>query len=149
MTKLGDLALGAAPIAGGAMLGTLAGTLKGPDLRAAIKADIDLYDSLPAEDIELRAALKRTIDERIYELIAAVDRNRELRLAAGSYKGNWRDSVVFICALMFTLVWWNVPHSRSNWTITFVFLVILSVVIGFYAARGIVGVIRRFRAGSG
>ena len=125
------------------MLGALAGTIKGPDFRALIKSDIELLGSLPEESVELRAELKRTIEERVYELIATVDRNRELRLAAGSYKGNWRDIIVFVCALLFTLVWWNVPHSRSNWMVTFVVLVLLSVVIGVYAARGIVRAIRR------
>ena len=91
----------------------------------------------------MRADLKRTIDERMQELITSIDRNRELRLAAGSYKGNWRDTVLFVCAVMFALVWWNVPHSRTNWTITFVFLVILAVVIGLYAARGLAGLFRR------
>lgn len=143
MAGIGDMALGAAPIAGGAMLGALAGTIKGPDLRAVIKADIELLDSLPEESVELRSELKRTIDERVYELIATIDRNRELRVTASSYKGNWRDIVVFVCALLFTLVWWNVPHSRSNWLITFIVLVILSVVIGVYAARGIISVIKR------
>jgi hypothetical protein len=143
MAGIGDMALGAAPIAGGAMLGALAGTVKGPDFRALIKSDIELLDSLPEESVELRAELKRTIDERVYELIATIDRNRQLRLTATSYKGNWRDIVVFICALLFTLVWWNVPHSRSNWLITFIVLVILSVVIGVYAARGIVELIKR------
>jgi hypothetical protein len=143
MAGIGDMALGAAPIAGGAMLGALAGTVKGPDFRAQIKSDIELLDSLPEESVELRAELKRTIDERVYELIATIDRNRQLRLTATSYKGNWRDIVVFICALLFTLVWWNVPHSRTNWLITFIVLVILSVVIGVYAARGIVELIRR------
>jgi len=143
MAGIGDMALGAAPIAGGAMLGALAGTVKGPDFRAQIKSDIELLDSLPEESMELRAELKRTIDERVYELIATIDRNRQLRLTATSYKGNWRDIVVFICALLFTLVWWNVPHSRTNWLITFIVLVILSVVIGVYAARGIVELIRR------
>jgi hypothetical protein len=143
MAGIGDMALGAAPIAGGAMLGALAGTVKGPDFRAMIKSDIELLDSLPEESVELRAELKRTIDERVYELIATIDRNRQLRLTATSYKGNWRDIVVFICALLFTLVWWNVPHSRTNWLITFIVLVILSVVIGVYAARGIVELIRR------
>lgn len=143
MAGIGDMALGAAPIAGGAMLGALAGTIKGPDFRAVIKSDIELLNSLPEESVELRAELKRTIDERVYELIGTIDRNRELRMTASTYKGNWRDIIVFVCALLFTLVWWNVPHSRTNWLITFIVLVILSVVIGVYAARGIVKVIRR------
>jgi hypothetical protein len=143
MAGIGDLALGAAPIAGGAMLGTLAGTFKGPDFRALIKSDIELLDSLPEESVELRAELKRAIDENVYELIATIDSNRELRRTAVSYKGNWRDSIAFVCALLFTLVWWNVPHSRTNWLLTFIVLVILSVVVGLYAARGIIAVVRR------
>ena len=143
MTGIADLALGAAPIAGGALLGSLAGAFKGPDFRAIIKSDIELLDSLPEDSTAVRADLKRTIDERMQELITSIDRNRELRLAAGSYKGNWRDTVLFVCAVMFALVWWNVPHSRTYWTITFVFLVILAVVIGLYAARGLAGLFRR------
>ena len=51
---------------------------------------------------------------------------------------------MFICALLFTVVWWNVPHSRTNWTITFVVMVILSVVVGLYAVRGFVSLFKRF-----
>lgn len=143
MTRLGDIALGAAPIAGGAMLGTLVGTFKGPDLRTALKSDIELLKSLPEENVELRAELQRTVDMRVYELVAFLDRNYELRQTAGSYRGNWRDVVLFVCALLFTVVWWNVPHSRSNWLITFIVLVIASVVIGLYAARGVIAAVRR------
>lgn len=151
MSGIADIALGAAPIAGGAMLGTLVGTFKGPDLRTALKSDIELLKSLPAEAVEIRAELQRTIDYRVAELVVYLDRNRELRATAGTYRGNWRDAVLFLCALLFTLVWWNVPHSRSNWMITFVVLVIVSAVIGLYAARGIISVVRRMfrRAPSG
>ncbi|MCW1957404.1 MAG: hypothetical protein KIH64_002430 [Mycobacterium sp.] len=149
MSRLGDIALGAAPVAGGAMLGTLVGTFKGPDLRTALKSDIELLKSLPQESVELRAELQRTIDMRVYELVGLVDRNFELRQTAGSYKGNWRDVVLFVCALLFTVVWWNVPHTRSNWLITFVVLVIASVVIGLYAARGMIAALRRMFSRSG
>ncbi len=144
MAGIGDLALGAAPIAGGAMLGTLMGSVKGPDFRGLIKSDIELLNSLPEESVELRAELKRTIDERVYELIGTIDRNRQLRASASSYKGDWRDIFVFISALLFTLVWWNVPHSRSNWLITFIILVILSVIVGIYAGRGFIHLLRRW-----
>jgi len=144
MAGIGDLALGAAPIAGGAMLGALAGTVKGPDFRALIKSDIELLDSLPPECVELREALRRSIDARVWELIATVDRNRELREAATGYRGNWRDIFVFLSALLFTLVWWNVPHSRTNWLITFIVLVILSAVVGLYATRGVISLFKRF-----
>lgn len=143
MAGIADIALGAAPIAGGAMLGTLVGAVKGPDIRTALKSDIELLKSLPEESAELRAELQRTVDMRVYELVALLDRNYELRQTAGSYKGNWRDVVLLLCALLFTLVWWNVPHSRTNWLITFIVLVIVSVVIGLYAARGIIAALRR------
>lgn len=125
------------------MLGTLVGTFKGPDLRTALKSDIELLKSLPEDNVELRAELQRTVDLRVYELVAFLDRNYELRQNAGNYKGNWRDAVLFVCALLFTMVWWNVPHSRSNWLITFIVLVIASVVIGLYAARGVIAALRR------
>ena len=105
-----------------------------------------MLDSLPPDNVALRDALRRSIDERGYELIASVDRNREWRVAASSYKGNWRDLVVFVCAVLFTLVWWNVPHSRSNWLVTFIVLIVLSVLIGLYAARGVIHVLRRLRS---
>lgn len=143
MAGIGDIALGAAPIAGGAMLGTLVGTVKGPDVRTALKSDIELLKSLPEESVELRAELQRTIDMRVYELVAYLDRNYALRQTAGNYKGNWRDVVLLVCALLFTLVWWNVPHTRSNWLITFIVLVVVTVVIGLYAARGVIAALRR------
>lgn len=52
--------------------------------------------------------------------------------------------MVFLCAGLFTVVWWNVPHTRSSWMITFVVLVGVSVIIGLYRARGVAHVIRRF-----
>ncbi len=51
--------------------------------------------------------------------------------------------MVFICAILFTIVWWNVSHSRSNWLVMFIVLIILSVVAGIYAARGILRGSRR------
>ena len=149
MSGIGGAAMNAAPIAGGALLGTLVGTFKGPDFREVIKSDIALLNSLPADEVELRAELQRTVNERVYELIGNIDRARELRLAAGSYRGNWRDSVIFLCALLFTVVWWNVPHDRTNWLFTFVVLVIVSAVIGFYAARGIIRALMWWRPGGG
>lgn len=143
MTGIADVALGAAPIAGGALFGVLAGTLKGPDFRGMIKSDMELLDKIPPEKTELRAELGRTIDFRIRELVAGVEKSAELRQAAGSYKGDWRDFVVLVCSVTFTVVWWNVPHSRTNWLVTFIFLVVLSVVVGLYALRGLLGVFRR------
>jgi len=137
MPGIAELALAGAPIAGGALLGMAAGGLKTPDVRASIKADMDLLERIPPENVERRAELQRVINIRIDDIVAAVDKNRQIRELATSYEGNWRDIVVFVCVILFTLVWWNVSHSRSNWLLLFIVLIILSVVAGVYAARGI------------
>ncbi|WP_137147877.1 hypothetical protein [Mycolicibacterium sp. CR10] len=137
MPGIADIAMAGAPIAGGALLGLAAGGFKGPDVRASIMGDMDLLDRIPPEDVARRAELQRVIDLRIDDIIAGVDKNRQIRELATSYEGNWRDIVVFICVILFTIVWWNVSHSRSNWLILFIVLIILSVVAGIYAARGI------------
>ncbi len=147
MPGIADIALGAAPIAGGALLGIAAGNLRGPDFRGMIKDDIELLDKIPEEDAELRAALRTSINARIVDLIATTEKSRELREIAASYKGNWRDIVVFICAVLFTIVWWNVPHSRSNWLVMFVFLIILSVIVAAYASRGVIRALTSIRRG--
>jgi ABC-type antimicrobial peptide transport system permease subunit len=142
MPGIAELALGAAPIAGGAMLAAAAGSFKGPDFRAMITKDMDLLDRIPPEQTERRAELQRIINERIDDLIASTEKTRELREIAASYKGNWRDIVVFICALLFTIIWWNVSHSRSNWLLMFIVMIALSVIAGLYAGRGIARGIR-------
>lgn len=120
-------------------VGLAAGSLKGPDVRGNIAADMDLLERIPEDQVHRRAELQRVIDLRIDGLIAGIDKNRELREMALSYRGNWRDIVVFVCAVLFTIVWWNVDHGRTNWLVMFVVLILLSVLAGFYAARGIVG----------
>ncbi len=138
MPGIAEIALGAAPIAGGALLGAVAGNLKGPDFRGMIKADLELLEQIPPEKTELRAALERSIDARIADLVATSDKSRQLREIAAGYRGNWRDIVVFVCSVLFTVVWWNVPHSRSNWLIMFIILILLSVIVAIYASRGVI-----------
>jgi hypothetical protein len=137
MPGIAELALGAAPIAGGALLGVAAGNLRPPDVRGNISKDMDLLARIPDDQPELRARLKGSIDRRIDALIKADERTRELRIAAMSYTGNWRDIVVFVCAILFTIVWWNVSHSRANWMVMFIVMIIVSVVAGIYAGRGL------------
>ena len=82
MPGIADLALGAAPIFGGALIGAAAGQIRGPDFRAMIKADLDLLDRIPEEESARRAALQRSINQRIDDLVEANTRSRELRVAA-------------------------------------------------------------------
>lgn len=147
MPGIAELALGAAPIAGGALLGAVAGNLKGPDIRGMIAKDMDLLERIPEDQPELKARLQASIDQRIDDLIATTERGRELRLAAMSYTGNWRDIVVFIAAILFTIVWWNVNHDRSNWLVMFIVMIIVSVAAGVYAARGLLRALGRFLRG--
>jgi hypothetical protein len=137
MPGIAELALGAAPIAGGALLGVAAGNLKAPDVRGLILKDMDMLDRIPDDQPELKARLKESIDQRINDLIVATQRSRELREAAASYRGNWRDVVLFVCSVLFTIIWWNVKHDRPNWLVLFIALIVLSLVTAIYAARGI------------
>lgn len=138
MAGVGQMALNSAPVLGGMMLALTAGQFRGPDYRSLIKQDMDLLDRLPAEATERRANLQRSINTRIDDLIAATDRGNALRKAATSYRGNWRDIVLFLCVVLFSIVWWDVNHSRANWLPTFVLLILLSVVTFAYAVRGMV-----------
>jgi Flp pilus assembly protein TadB len=149
MPGIAEIALGAAPIAGGALLGIAAGNLRGPDFRGMIAKDMDLLERIPAEQTELRERLKFSIDQRIDDLIRTTERSRELRNAAMSYQGNWRDIVVFICAVMFTIVWWNVSHSRTNWLVVFIVMILLCVVSAVYAGRGVIRALAHKRRSRG
>lgn len=144
MPGIAEIALGAAPVAGGALLAVAAGNLRGPDVRGGIIKDLDLLDRIPAEQAERREKLQQAIDQRIDDLIAAAEKSRELRLAAASYTGNWRDVVVFLCAILFTVVWWNVNHSRSNWLVMFIVMILVSIVAGVYAGRGLLRALGTF-----
>ncbi|BBX70850.1 hypothetical protein [Mycolicibacterium psychrotolerans] len=144
MPGIADIALAGAPIAGGALLGMAAGNFKGPDVQGLIVKDMDLLARIPEDQVQRRAELQRIIDMRVDDLIAAVHKNRQLRQLAASYEGNWRDIVVFVCAVLFTLVWWNVDHGRTNWLVMFIVLIVLSILSGVYAARGILRGVRTF-----
>lgn len=139
---IADIALGAAPIAGGALMGLAAGSMRTPDFRGMINSDLELLEKIPPEDVDLRASLKASIDRRIRDLIVSTEKSRDLLDVAVSYKGNWRDVVLFVCTVLFAMVWWDVPHSRSNWLPMFVFLILLSVVMFFYTARGVIRALR-------
>jgi hypothetical protein len=144
MPGIAEIALGAAPIAGGALLGIAAGNLKGPDYRGLIKQDLDLLERIPPEQSGRRANLQRSINQRIDDLIATTEKSRSLREAALSYRGNWRDIVVFVCAILFSIIWWNVSHSRTNWLPTFVVMILLSIAAGIYAGRGVLRALQTF-----
>ena len=137
MPGIAELALGAAPIAGGALLGVAAGNLKPPDVRGMILKDMDLLERIPDDQPELKARLKASIDQRIDDLIVATQGSRELRLAAASYPGNWRDIVCSSAAVLSPSSGGTSTTAEANWFLLFIVLIVLSLVTAIYAARGI------------
>lgn len=136
MPGLAELAIGAAPLAGGALLGLAAGQIKGPDFRGTIKQDLELLEALPPDQAARKAALQRTIDQRIDDLIAANDRSRQLRAAAASYEGNWRDIVLFVAAVLFTIIWWTKEKHGSNWLPMLIAMIVICLATAYFAFRG-------------
>ena len=103
MTGLGALAVGAAPLAGGLLLGGMAG--KGnssvADLRAVITSELDLLQQLPEAEVARRAALKRMIGEHVDALLVAQEKSREFQSRTRYFteEGHWRDIVLFVTIL--------------------------------------------------
>jgi hypothetical protein len=143
MAGLSAIATSTAPILGGVLLAGAAGQLKGPDYRSGINQDLDLLERLPADQVARRAALLSTVEQRIDDLVSVTEKNRQLRAAVASYQGNWRDIVVLVCAVLFTYVWWHVPHHRSDWLPMFIVLIAACFVTALYAFRGSVRSVRR------
>ena len=143
MAGLSEIAINTAPILGGVLLATAAGQVKGPDYRSAINKDLDLLERLPADQVTRRAAIMRTVELRIDDLVSATEKSRQLRAAAASYQGNWRDIVLLVSAVLFTVVWWHVSHHRTNWLPMFIVMIAVSVLSAVYAFRGSVRSVRR------
>lgn len=136
MPGLSAIALASAPIFGGALLAVASGQFVSRDFRTGIKEDMELLERLPEDDESRRAALRRSISDRIDDLVAANEKRRQLRAAAIAYQGNWRDIVLFLCAVLFTVVWWQVDHERKSWLPLFIVLIFSSVITAGYALRG-------------
>jgi hypothetical protein len=119
---------------------------KGPDFWVLIKQDLELLERILEAQTTRRVDLQRIIDGRIDDLIHASERSRSLREVASAYKGNWRDAVVVLCIVLFGVIWWCVPHSRTNWLPMFIVLILLALLTTGYALRGLirsVGAMRR------
>jgi hypothetical protein len=118
------------------LLATAAGQVKGPDYRSTINQDLDLLERLPADQETRRAAILRTVELRIDDMVSATEKSRQWRAAAASYQGNWRDIVLLVCAVLFTYVWWHVSHHRHDWLPMFIALIAACILTAVYAFRG-------------
>ena len=143
MAGLSAMAINTAPILGGVLLATAAGQVRSPDYRSAINQDLDLLERLPADQVTRRAAILRTVELRIDDLVSAAEKSRQLKAAATSYQGNWRDIFLLVSAVLFTVIWWHVSHNRTNWLPMFIVMIALCVLSAVYAFRGSVRTARR------
>ena len=144
MSGLGAFALGAAPLAGGLMVGGMAG--KGgpsaPDLRAIIKSEMDLLERIPEDQVTRRAALEQVIAQHIDALVMAIDKSRELQRRTSYFVQNWRDLVLFLTTVLFTVVAWLADHHRPHWLPIFIAAILLSVVTAMFVLRGFLRSVR-------
>jgi hypothetical protein len=140
MSGLGEFAIGAAPIFGGLLLGSQAGkTNTKVDLRGIIKEELELLERLPQDQVIRRAALERTIENHLDDLVAANEKALALKRKTRylTKATNWRDLVLFLTAVLFTVIAWNADHHKWHWLPLFSAAILMSVVTGFIVLRGI------------
>ena len=146
MVGLGALAAGAAPLAGGLLLGGMAGKSQptDPDSRAVIKAELELLERIPEDQVTRRGALERMIGEHIDALIVAQEKSRELRRKTRYFteRGHWRDIVLFVTTLLFAVIVWHADHHRAVWLPLFIAIIVMSVVTAIYVVRGFLASVR-------
>ena len=134
MSGLEGFALGAAPLAGGVLLGGMAG--KGTDLRAVIKSELDLLERIPEDQVTRRAALEQLIAQHVDDLVVAIEKSRQLQQRTSYFTENWRDLVLFLTTVLFTVVAWHGDHHRPVWLPLFIAATLMSVVTAQYVLRG-------------
>ena len=136
MSGLGAFALGAAPLAGGVLLGGMAGKGSTPDLRAVIKSELDLLERIPEDQVTRRAALEQVIAQHVNDLFVAEERGRQRQRRISYFTENWRDIVLFLTTVLFTVITWHADHHRPVWLPLFIAATLLSVVTALYVLRG-------------
>jgi hypothetical protein len=138
MSGLGAFAVGAAPLAGGLLVGGMAGKGRpsAPDLRAVIKSELDLLERIPEDQVTRRAALEQVIAAHIEDLVVAVEKSRQLQRRTSYLTENWRDVVLLLTTVLFTVVAWHADHHRPLWLPIIIAAILMSVVTALYVLRG-------------
>jgi len=146
MVGLGALAVGAAPLAGGVLLGGIAGKSKPnvPDLRAIIKSELELLERIPEDQVTRRAALERMIGEHIDALLVAQEKSREFQGKTRYFteRADWRDLGLFVSTVLFAVILWYADHHRPVWLPLFIATIVLAVVTAIYVLRGFLRSVR-------
>jgi hypothetical protein len=144
MADLGGLALGAAPLAGGVLLGGMAGKSgsNAPDLRAVIISELELLQRIPEDEVAHRAALKRMIGEHVEALLVAEQKREQFQQKIKYFTEQWRDIVLFITTLLFAVIIWHADHHRPIWLPLLIGTIVMAVVIATYVVRGFLRSVR-------
>ena len=138
MAGLGALALGAAPLAGGVLLGGLAGKSGSnvSGLRAVVLTELQLLQRIPEDEVARRAALKRMIGEHVDALLVAQEKSREFQRRIRYFTEHWRDIVLFVTSLLFVVIIWHADHHRPVWLPLLIATIVMAVVTAIYVVRG-------------
>ena len=136
MSGLEGFALGAAPLAGGVLLGGMAGKGSTPDLRAVIKSELDLLERIPEDQVTRRAALEQVIAQHVNDLVVATEKRQQFQQRISYFTENWRDLVLFLTSVLFTVVTWGADHNRPVWLPLVIAATLSSVVTALYVLRG-------------
>ena len=144
MAGLGAFALGAAPLAGGVLLGGMAGKSQPnvPDLRAVVLSELELLQRIPEDEVARRAALERMIGEHIDALLVAQKKSQEFQSKIRYFTENWRDIVLFVTTLLFAVIIWHADHHRPVWLPLLIATIVMSVVTAIYVLRGFLTSVR-------
>ena len=144
MVGVGALVTGVAPLAGGVLLGGMAGK-SGPsvtDLRAVIISELDLLQRIPEDQVARRAAFKRMIGEQVEALLVAQEKSREFKRKTRYFTEHWRDIVVLVTTLLFVVVIWHADHHRPVWLPLLIATIVMSVVTAIPVLRGFLSSVR-------
>jgi hypothetical protein len=144
MVGVGALVTSVAPLAGGVLLGGMAGKSgpSVPDVRAVILSDLELLQRIPDAEVARRAALKRMIGEHVEALLVAQEKSREFRRKTRYFTEHWRDIVLFVTSLLFVVIIWHADHHRPVWLPLLIATIVMSVVTAISVVRGFLTSVR-------
>ena len=144
MVGVGALVTGVAPLAGGVLLGGMAGKSgpSGADLRAVIISELQVLERIPDDEVARRAAFKRMIGEHVEALLVAQEKSREFKSRTRYFTEHWRDIVVLVTTLLFVVIIWHADHHRPLWLPLLIATIVMSVVTAIPVVRGFLSSVR-------
>ena len=135
MAGLSAMAINTTPILGGVLLAPLRGKWE-VRTNERNKSGPRSAGAPACDQVTRRAAILRTVELRIDDLVSAAEKSRQMKAAATSYQGNWRDIFLFVSAVSFTFIWWHVNHNRTDWLPMFIVMIAVCVLSAVFAFRG-------------